>query len=192
MIHFHSSAVVPDKKKNVITGVPFAVEKTYGDKAFQLKASAKGKITYRSSDKNVIKVNAATGRVTVAGCGTAVITVTAAGNDAYRSASAKIKVTVKPKKQTISSLKSKKKKTLTVKWKKDAKVSGYELQYSADRKFKKSVKRIWIKKNKTTVHTIKNLKGGKKYYVRIRGYKTVKENKIYGKWSKPKTLKIKK
>ena len=50
-------------------------------------------------------------------------------------------------------------------------------------------------KSKATSKTISRLKAKKKYYVRIRTYKTVKVNgkpkKIYASWSKVQTVKIK-
>ncbi len=44
---------------------------------------------------------------------------------------------------------------------------------------------------KNTSATIKNLKSGKKYYVRVRAYKTVSGVKIYGSYSKAKTVTVK-
>ncbi len=180
------------KADNKITGISSTIKKAYGSKAFTIKAAAQGKISYRSSNTKVVKVNASTGKVTVTGCGMAVITVTAAGTDKYKSASAEISITVTPKKQTISSLKSKKKKALTVKWKKDTKASGYQIQYSTDKKFKKFVKNVWVKKSKTTSVTLKKLKAGKKYFVKVRAYKTSGKTNIYGSWSSAKNLKVKK
>ena len=48
-----------------------------------------------------------------------------------------------------------------------------------------------IKKNKTTSTIIKNLKGKKKYYVRVRAYKNVDGNKICSGWSKVLNVKTK-
>ena len=41
-----------------------------------------------------------------------------------------------------------------------------------------------VGKNKTTSKSIDNLKSGKKYYIRIRSYKTVGKTKLNGSWSK--------
>ena len=71
----------------------------------------------------------------------------------------------------ISSL-SVKKNTVTVKWKKKSKIMGYQIQYSTDSKFKKNKKSIKIKKAKITSKKISNLKKSKKYYFRIRTYKS--------------------
>lgn len=102
------------------------------------------------------------------------------------------RITIKPKKATVSSLKSNSKKKFTVKWKKDTSVTGYQVQYSTSRKFaKKSTKTSTVKKKSTTSKTVSSLKSKKKYYVRVREYKTANGKKIYGAWSKAKSVKIK-
>ncbi len=83
------------------------------------------------------------------------------------------------------------KKKLKISWKKNAKASGYQIQYSTSKKFKKATK-LNIKKVSKTSATIKKLKAGKKYYVRIRAYKTVSGNKKYSAWSAVKSAKVKK
>lgn len=88
----------------------------------------------------------------------------------------------------ISSL-SVKKNTVTVKWKKKSKIMGYQIQYSTDSKFKKNKKSIKIKKAKTTSKKISNLKESKKYYFRIRTYKSSNKKIRYSKWSKVKSIK---
>jgi hypothetical protein len=96
------------------------------------------------------------------------------------------------KKETITKIKKIKrgKKSLKVTWKKVKGVSGYQIQYSTSRKFKKA-KTITVKKAKSTSRTIKKLKSKKKYYVRIRTYITVNEKKKYSDWSKVKSQKTK-
>lgn len=49
-----------------------------------------------------------------------------------------------------------------------------------------------ISKNKTVTRTIKGLKKGKKYYVRVRCYKKLNGKTVYSKWSTKKTVKVKK
>lgn len=91
----------------------------------------------------------------------------------------------------ISSL-SVKENTVTVKWKKKSKITGYQIQYSIDSKFKKNKKSIKIKKAKTTSKKISNLKESKKYYFRIRTYKSTNKKTRYSKWSKVKSIKTQK
>ena len=98
--------------------------------------------------------------------------------------------TVKPKKTSIKKL-SKGKKKFTVTWAKVSGVKGYQIQYSSDKKFKKNNKSVTVTKQKTTKATVKKLKSKKKYYVRVRTYKTVNGKKIYSSWSKLKSVKTK-
>lgn len=182
----------PEKKENAISGIPSDVKKAFGSKAFTLQAVGQGAITYASNAPKVVTVGETDGKVAIKGCGKAIITVTAAGNDAYKPATKTITVTITPKKATLNSVKSTAKKTITVKWKKDAKADGYQVQYSTSKKFK-GAKTINIKKNRTTSTKIKKgLKAGKKYYVRVRAYKKDGKSKIWGNYSKVKNVKVKK
>ena len=85
---------------------------------------------------------------------------------------------------TITSVKAQN-KAFTVKWKKKSSITGYQIQYSTNSKFKKGNKSIKIKSAKTVSKKITKLKVAKKYYVRIRTYK----GKKYSKWSKVKSIK---
>lgn len=98
--------------------------------------------------------------------------------------------TVKPKKTSIKKL-SKGKKKFTVTWAKVSGVKGYQIQYSSDKKLKKNNKSVTVTKQKKTKATVKKLKSKKKYYVRVRTYKTVNGKKIYSSWSKVKSVKTK-
>ena len=86
---------------------------------------------------------------------------------------------------TITSIKAQN-KAFTVKWKKKSSITGYQIQYSTNSKFKKNNKKIKIKNAKTVSKKITKLKASKKYYVRIRTY----QGKKYSKWSKVKSIKI--
>ncbi len=105
-------------------------------------------------------------------------------------------VASKAKKSSIKKL-VKGKKSFKVTYTKVSKVAGYQVQYSTSKKFtKKTSKKVTYKGNKKFTKTIKKLKGGKKYYVRVRTYKTKKVNgktvKLYSGWSKAKTVTTKK
>lgn len=92
-----------------------------------------------------------------------------------------------PKVAKVKKFKAKaRKKGLVLTWKKNAKVSGYQIQISTKKNFK-SAKKISIKKNKTK-YKIAKLKSGKKYYIHIRAYQLYqtqdgKKKKAYGKWT---------
>lgn len=97
--------------------------------------------------------------------------------------------TKKPGKVKGLTLISKKKKTLTVRWRKVKGAKGYQVILSADRKGKKQKKIYNVKK---TVKTIKTLKSNKIYYVKVRAYKTnTAGKKKYGVYSIVKRKKVK-
>jgi len=88
---------------------------------------------------------------------------------------------------TITSVKAQS-KAFTVKWKKKSGITGYQIQYSTNSKFKKGNKSIKIKNAKTGSKKITKLKSNKKYYVRIRTYKIVNKKTYYSNWSKKKCV----
>ena len=90
----------------------------------------------------------------------------------------------------IKKLKAKK-KALAVFWNKMSDLSGYQIQVATDKKFKKNKKTVTVAKQNASKKTVKKLKSKKKYYVRIRSYKIVNGKKVYGKWSKIKSVKTK-
>ena len=75
-----------------------------------------------------------------------------------------------------------------IKWKKKSGITGYQIQYSTNSKFKKGNKSIKIKNAKTISKKITKLKAAKKYYVRIRTYKIVNKKTYYSSWSKKKCI----
>ena len=180
-----------NKNSNLITAKN--ITKTYGCKAFSIGAKSKsgGRLTYSVTDKKVATVDKK-GKVTVKGYGQTKITITSAAKGKYPKAKKTIILTVKPVKTKIASVKSTKSKNMVVKWKKDTKATGYVIQYSTDKKFKKGVKTVTITKNKTTSRTIGKLKGGKNYYVRVCTYKKSNGKQIKGSYSAVKSVKVKK
>lgn len=101
-------------------------------------------------------------------------------------------VKTSPKKVTLDTLKSKKKKQAVVTWKTVSGATGYEVKYSTSKKFtKKTTATTTVKKDKTNKITLKKLKSGKKYYVKVRAYKVVDGKKIYGSYSRKGTITIK-
>ena len=102
--------------------------------------------------------------------------------DAPTAASVKAPARVK-----IKSLKSTAKGKVVVKYKKLKGVSGYQVSYSTNKKFKKA-KTLTVKSNKAKA-VIKKLKSGKRYYVKVRAYNLDGTKKVTGKWSKVKVVK---
>lgn len=99
------------------------------------------------------------------------------------------KVTVP--KTSITAVRSRSAGQVTVTFKKAKKAGSCQIQISTDKKFKKNVKSQKVSAKKTTV-TFKKLKQGKKYYVRVRVYRTVKKKKYHSAWSSVKSVKVKK
>ena len=156
----------------------------YGTKPFQINASSNSRMTFTSSNPKIVVVDVNTGKVTVKNTGVATITIKS-GNVTRR-----VTIKVRPKKISVKSAKTAKGRKLTVKWAKDKMASGYQVQVSTDKKFKKNVK---SKKLTKTSYTFTKLKTGKKYYVKIRSYKKSGKEMLYGTWSKVKlTSRIKK
>ena len=115
------------------------------------------------------------------------VTVTMRGN--YKgSKTAAFKIL--PKGSSITKLTAKEDE-LTVKWKKQKQqTTGYQIQYAADRSFK-DIKTITVKDTDQTERVIRNLTGGKKYYVRMRTYKKSGSGTYCSKWSAVKAVKVK-
>lgn len=96
----------------------------------------------------------------------------------------------------INKVSSTKKKQLNISWNKNSNASGYEIQYSTSKSFSaKKTKTVKITGNKNVSTTIKKLSSKKKYYVKIRAYKSGKVNKksvkVYSKWSSVSSAKVK-
>ena len=91
----------------------------------------------------------------------------------------------KPAKAALKSLKSSKKKTLTVKWSAVANATKYEVAYKV-----KGGKWKYKKVTGKSI-TLKKLKSKKKYTVKIRAIRTVAGKTLTGAWSSTKTKKVK-
>ena len=159
---------------------------------FYIGAKAKGgaKLTYKSDNKK-ITVNSK-GKITITKnyAGKAEITIKAASTTKYSAVTKKITVTVAPKGTTISKCTNVKGKKAQIQWKKGNSVTGYQIEYSTDKNFKKGVTRKTISKSSTVKYTASKLTNKKTYYVRIRTYKKDRKATVYSSWSKSKSVKI--
>lgn len=97
----------------------------------------------------------------------------------------------KLKKVSLSSV-SAKSKGFKASWKKVSSVTGYQIQYATNSKFTKGKKTATVSSASAVSKSVTKLKAKKKYYVRIRTYKTIKGKKYYSSWSKAKTVTTKK
>ena len=100
------------------------------------------------------------------------------------------KLDVRTKNIRLKSVKSKKAKQVTIRWAKAKNVDGYVVEYSTKVNLK-SAKKKKVKASTASL-TVKNLKKGKKYYVRVKGYKVINGQKVYTQYSAKKAVKIKK
>lgn len=180
------------KGKQTISGST-AYNKTYGNAAFTLNSKAPsggGKLSYASGDTKIVTVSSA-GKVTIKGTGRTTVTVKAAASTNYLAGTKTITVTVAPHKMAISSLKNSATKQLTVSWKQDKTVTGYEVCYASSKKYA-GAHYIVVKKNSVLKSTISGLKKNTTYYVRVRSYKLVNGKALFGNWSGTKSVKVKK
>ena len=126
--------------------------------------------------------------------GKASAVVTLKGN---YSGSKTVSFVINPKGTSLSKV-TKAKKAATVKWKKQSakmsssRITGYQILLATNSKFTKNKKTVTVKGYKNVSKKVKKLKGGKKYYVKVRTYKTVGGTKYYSTWSKVKTVTTKK
>jgi urease beta subunit len=179
------------KAPQQITNVLSTYKKKYSSSSFKLNAKAKTAVTYVSSNKKVAVVNKSTGKVKIKGCGKAVITITAKGKN-YKTATKKVTIRVVPNKTSITKLKSTSKSKINITYKKKTGATGYEVVYSTSKTFKAAKTKTKLIKGKSkNKAVIKGLKAGKKYYVKVRAYKTIDGKKYYSSYSKVKTVVVK-
>ena len=145
--------------------------------------------TWQTSNPAVIDVDEF-GNITAVQVGTAVITAVDASGNTTAEANVNVtepKTVTKSAKTVINRLSSQK-SGIKVTWKKQN-ADGYQVRYAANKNFK-SYRSKSISKGSITSTTLKNLKKGKSYYVKVRAYK-LDENgkKIYGTFSRVKKIK---
>ena len=93
---------------------------------------------------------------------------------------------------SLSSVKNSSSKKMTVKWAKNSKATGYQIQYSTSSSFASGNKTVTVSGTSSSSKVISSLTKNKTYYVRVRSYKTVSGTKYYSAWSGKKSVKISK
>lgn len=181
-------------KSQSITGVDSSYKAYPGGETIQLYPKAtEGKFTYTSSDSTVATVSAS-GLVTPLKAGRAKITIKTTGNSTYDPATYSTVIKVYPKKAVMTKKPwNVKKGQVKVRWNKQDNVTRYEIRYSRAKNFAKGTyltKKVNAAQNDYTTQstTLKNLKSGKRYYVKVRAVKEVyndygKKLTYYGAWS---------
>lgn len=188
-----------------ITGVKNTYKAYKKTTNFKLEPVASGDetgFTFESSDPSVATVSA-DGVVDVKKLGRAVITIKTVGETVYQPAEKSVIVMVYPYKAVMTQKPwtDGAKKSFKVRWETQPDVTYYQVRYSRNKNFKSgtyNTKKVTqnTKGYKTQSTTIKNLKSGQKYYVKVRAVKVV-ENELgeklyyYGTWSSWKSVKTK-
>ena len=85
-------------------------------------------------------------------------------------------------------------RAVTVKWARQREkmsssvINGYQVQVSTDSKFRKNNKITTFKGYNNNYNSVKRLAAGKRYYVRVRTYKTVGKKHFYSNWSRVRSI----
>lgn len=182
-------------KSQSITGVKSTYKAYPGGEVIQLYPKAtEGRFTYTSSDSTVATVSAS-GLVTPLKAGRAKITIKTTGTTTYDPATYSTVIKVYPKKAVMTKKPWNygKKGQVKVRWYKQDNVTRYEIRYSRAKNFAKGTyitKKVNAAQNDYTTQstTLKKLKRGQRYYVKVRAVKEVyndygKKLTYYGKWS---------
>lgn len=185
--YYYETYSADKPKKNTVKASDVTKTVKSRKQSFTLKVTqtGDGKLSYSSDNPDV--TISKSGKVTIEKnfVGKVAITIKSAATGKYKAATKKITLRVNPAPVQITKAAIQKQK-LTVKWKKNARASSYQVQYASDKKFKSSVKTVKIKKNTVVFYKSPKLKKGKTYYVRVRAYK----NGCYSAWSKVKNVKV--
>lgn len=156
---------------------------TYAYTGNTYKPTAKVMVKYAKLPSDCYTVNYTNNK----NVGTATVTVT--GKGACKG-SKKVTFKIVPKSTGLLSVAAGK-KSATLKWRRQTvQTTGYQIQFSTSSKFT-SPTTFLVKSNKTATRKVTKLKSKKKYYFRIRTYKTVSGKKYYSAWSKSKAIKVK-
>ena len=83
------------------------------------------------------------------------------------------------------------KKKVTIRWTKLSGAKGYKIVYGTNKKITKSRKTITVSKGTASSKLIKKLKTGRRYYYKVRAYKTIGGKTVYTKYSKIRSVKVK-
>ena len=110
------------------------------------------------------------------------------GKKVYAIASKQVKTATAPAAVKLSAVKKTGRLSVKKNWKNPTGATGYEIYINTNKAGYKKIKSIG--KAKTVSYVKDGLKKGKTYRFRLRAYKTVNGNKIYGAYSKVKKIKL--
>ncbi len=180
VLTFKINPIKVDKLKLKLATTVYTYNGTAKSPSVSVKTSS-GKTLKKGTDYTVTY---ASGRKNV---GTYKVTIKMKGN---YTGSKTLTFKINPPKTGVSKLTPGKKTIAVSITKKSSGVSGYQVQYSTSKSFANATTKT-ISSYNTTKYTIKSLKTGKTYYVRVRTFKTVNGKKVYSDWSAAKSAKVK-
>lgn len=102
-----------------------------------------------------------------------------------------VTVSAKPAAVKLTKVKSYRAGQLSNYWEKNSRATGYQIQYGRSSKFS-GAKTTTVSGSKNVRKTLTNLSKGRKYYVRVRTYKTVSGKTWYSSWSASKSATVRK
>ncbi len=164
---------------------------TFGDEAPMLMPKADGDGTgfaFYTSDSGVLKVSA-NGQTEIRRPGRAIVTIYTTGTTLSQQAKIQVTFEIKPQKTLWNKAKMKKQASAgKLTWQKQTGVTKYEILYGTSKTFAKSKTKTKTVKGSLTKTTLKNLKKGKTYYVKIRALTESTDTREYkrtmtGAWS---------
>ena len=97
---------------------------------------------------------------------------------------------INPSKVTLSKVSKVSSGKFKAAWKKHStQTTGFQIRYSTSSTFK-TYKTVTVSGKSAVSKTVSKLKKGKKYYVKVRAYKTVNGTRYYGSWSAVKSVRV--
>lgn len=151
---------------------------------FSLGVKVSGKATYKSSNKKVVAVDKK-GKAQIKGYGKATVSISQKGKKTQ-----KVYITIIPSGVRVS-VSSPKAEILSIRWKRNKSVNGYQIQYSADKDFVGNTTKIGKAGSNKTIKAEDRVKSGTVYYVRVRTYKKGSGGTVYSAWSAVKSIRVK-
>ena len=171
------------KLDQAITGVESTISQSLSVGTFSLKPSAKGKITYKSSNPKVAAINKK-GKVTLLRVGTAVITISTKGTKKYNPATFRTTLTVNPKNISLNYVENVDEGELEIDWKSaDKSITRFEVQAAKNMKFSKKLRKTTVAKKYDGLYWGGFSKGT--WYVRCRRMVKKSGKPYYSDWSEP-------
>ena len=162
-------SVIGKPQKLTISKTKYAL--TFGDDGPQLtpKADGDGKgFAFYTSDSGVLKVSE-DGQTEILKPGRAIVTIYTMGTTISQQAKIQVTFEIKPQKTLWNTAKMKKQAAAgKLTWQKQTGVTKYEILYGTSKTFAKSKTNTKTVKGSLVRATLKNLKKGKTYYVKIR------------------------